>query len=112
MKLSLLAVLLFLSIFSAHAQNSSVATPLPTILPSSPEPTAFVKAGVGIVNLSTGIASANIDLFDIKLRNFTYPVSLSYSTQGLKADEACSRVGLGWVLNATGMITRSVKVAI
>jgi hypothetical protein len=82
---------------------------MPTILPSSPEATAFVKAGVGIVNLSTGMASVNIPLYTLKLRDFSFPISLGYSTQGLKTDEASSRVGLGWVLNASGMITRSVK---
>jgi len=82
---------------------------LPQLLPASPEPSALVKAGVANVNMSTGAATASIPLYNIKIRDYTFPVSLSYSTQGLKVDEATSRVGYGWVLNATGMITRSVK---
>ncbi len=89
--------------------QSGVDTGLPQLLPASPEPTAFVKAGVGNVNMSTGAATANIPLYTISMKNFSYPISLGYATQGLKADEASSRVGYGWVLNATGMITRSVK---
>src|SRR5690349_6628492 len=91
------------------AGQSSFTADLPQLLPSSPEPTAFVKAGVGNSNLSTGAATASIPLYTIKVKDFTFPISVSYSTQGLKADEASSRVGYGWVLNATGMITRSVK---
>lgn len=93
----------------AWAQTTSFKVDLPTLLPASPEPTAFVKAGVGNSNLSTGAATASIPLYTIKIKNFTFPISLSYSTQGLKADEACSRVGHGMLLTATGMVTRSVK---
>lgn len=93
----------------ASAQSGAYEAVLPEILPASPEPASFVKAGVGNSNMSTGAASVNIPLYTIKLRDFSFPLSLSYSTQGLKADEASSRVGLGWVLNATGMITRSVR---
>ena len=77
------------------AQTSNYKVDLLQILPASPEPSAFVKAGVGNTNMSTGAASANIPLYNIKVRDFTFPLSLSYSTQGLKADEASSRVGLG-----------------
>lgn len=70
---------------------------------------AFVKQGVGNVNLSTGAATARIPLYEIKIKDFTFPIYLAYSTQGLKADEASSRMGLGWVLNANAVITRSVR---
>lgn len=96
------------SIAGASAQ-SNYNVQIPQILPASPEATAFIKAGFGNVNMSTGGASANIPLYTIKLRDYTFPISLSYSNQGLKADEYTPRVGVGWNLNATGMITRVVK---
>ena len=94
---------------SAQTSGSTYNIDLPQLLPASPEPSAFVKAGVGNVNLATGAATANIPLYSIKIKDFTFPLSLSYSAQGLKADEATSRTGYGWILNATGMITRVVK---
>jgi len=99
------------------AQTASIASaPLneydisaPQVLPASPEPSAFVKAGLGNVNMSTGAVTAKIPLYEIKIRDYTFPIFLSYSTQGLKVDEVSSRAGYGWVLNASGMITRSVR---
>ena len=104
-----LMLLMITLISNVLAQTNPFTADLPVIIPASPDAAAFVKAGVGNANLSTGAATASIPLYTIKLKDFEFPISLSYSTQGLKADEASSRVGLGWVLNATGMITRSVK---
>jgi len=102
-------VLLFLVFIVEYVSGQNNNFILPQILPASPEPSSFMKANLETVNFSTGAATARIPLFDIKLNDFTYPIALSYSTTGLKVDEACSRVGLGWVLNAAGMISRSVK---
>ncbi|WP_143785976.1 hypothetical protein [Ohtaekwangia koreensis] len=103
-------ITLAFSINSFSQSNSTSQIELPQILPASPEPSAFVKAGVGNVNTSTGAATASIPLYTIKLKDYTFPIALTYSTQGLRADEASSRVGYGWVLDASsGVITRSVK---
>jgi len=115
--MGLLWSLVLFCTFNSIAQPRHVVTTdpnpfsvsLPQLLPASPEVTSFVKAGVENVNMSTGAASAQIPLYTIKLGDYSFPISLSYSSQGLKADEASSRVGLGWVLNATAMISRSVN---
>ncbi len=106
-----LLIIIVCTLFSMvlFSQQNNFSVTLPGIVPASPEPTAFVKAGFGSSNLSTGAASVNIPLYEIKLRDYSFPISISYSTQGLKSDEYSSRVGYGWTLNATGMISRSVK---
>jgi YD repeat-containing protein len=107
--LTVVFVFLFAAFAYAQPAETLSQTEVPAILPPSPEPFAFVRAGVGSASMSTGAATANIPLYIINLNNFSFPISLSYSTQGLKADEICSSVGLGWVLNANGVISRSVK---
>ncbi|MBS1506685.1 MAG: hypothetical protein JSS79_08570 [Bacteroidetes bacterium] len=111
-RISLLHIPFLVILFAAgqvFAQSSPYTVNLPQLLPASPEPSAFVKSGVANTNMSTGAVNANIPLYTIKIKDFSFPISLSYSTQGLKADEASSRVGLGWVLNASGAVTRSVR---
>ncbi|WP_143305727.1 DUF5977 domain-containing protein [Chitinophaga vietnamensis] len=105
----LLAVDVNAQVHTMSAPNPTAMVGLPQLIPASPEPSAFVKSGVANVNMSTGALSASIPLYDIKIKDFTFPIALSYSTQGLKVDEASSRTGYGWILNATGMITRTVK---
>ncbi|RFM25830.1 hypothetical protein DXN05_22995 [Deminuibacter soli] len=82
---------------------------IPELLPASPDATAFVKEGIGNVNLSTGAIGTRIPLYEIKLGKFSFPISLSYSSQGMKADEVPGRMGQGWTISNTGMLTRSVK---
>ncbi|HEX8060554.1 MAG TPA: hypothetical protein VF473_06435, partial [Cyclobacteriaceae bacterium] len=104
-------ILIVSSTASAQSSNQNRLdnVALPKLLPASPEPTAFMRAAFANTNMSTGAASAQVPLYTIKVRDFSFPISLSYSTQGLKADEPTTRTGLGWVLNAIGMVTRSVK---
>lgn len=107
---SLFLLLITLSI-SIHciSQTTTFNVERPQLLPASPEPSGFVQAGLGKANLSTGAVSASLPIYTIKVRDFNFPISIDYSSQGLKIDEASSRVGTGWILNATGMITRVVK---
>ena len=82
---------------------------LPELLPPSPEVSSMIQAGYGNLNRNSGAVSASIPLYELRVNGFSWPISLSYSSQGLKIDEACSRVGNGWTLNANGVISRIVK---
>ncbi|MET3877390.1 hypothetical protein [Chitinophaga sp. OAE865] len=53
----------------------------------------------------TGAASISIPLHVAGSKSIQLPVELSYATGGIKADQAPTAVGLGWVLNAGGMIS-------
>ncbi|WP_148707236.1 hypothetical protein, partial [Chitinophaga skermanii] len=93
-----------------YAQSTpNYAAELPSLLPPSPEVGALIKAGLGSVNYSTGAVSSNIPLYTLKVRDIQWPISIGYSSQGTKTDEATSRVGFGWNLNANGVITRVVR---
>ena len=77
----------------------------------SPSPTAaeLGKYGLVPVGLSTGAVNISLHLDNFTVRTLTLPVSLSYYSNGIKVDQIASWVGLGWSLNAGGVITRVVR---
>lgn len=79
------------------------------IFPPSPEASAFAKYAKIPINLSTGIPNINLPLLELEGRDMNIPISLSYHSAGNKVNEISSNVGLGWVLNAGGVITRVVR---
>lgn len=95
--------------FEASRSTSSVL--LQKVVPPSPTAASLGKYGDQQINMFTGTSMVNIPIYEIKTNNFSIPLSLTYSTSGLKVTEAASWVGLGWSLNGTGVITRLVKGA-
>ncbi len=89
------------------AQNSSPHETT-AILPSSPTTSALAEYGNFPVNLSNGIPNVSIPLYTLKGDGLELPLSLSYHSGGIQIDEISSWVGLGWSLNAGGVITRSI----
>ncbi len=69
----------------------------------------MTKYGKQDVNLYTGELSLNIPIYTYRDDDFTIPVSLSYSYNGLKVNQQAGYVGLGWTLNFGGYITRQVR---
>lgn len=76
---------------------------------SSPDAYGMMKYGAIPVNESVGLADVTVPLYAISQHGFTMPVSLSYRGGGFRVDESASRIGLGWILNAGGVITRTVR---
>ncbi|MBB6128335.1 RHS repeat protein [Mucilaginibacter lappiensis] len=85
---------------------------LPNVTPPSPEASSlgkFVDMPVGLYN---GIPQISIPIFEIPINGKAIPISLSYHASGIKVTEIPSSVGLGWALNAGGVITRTVRGAV
>ncbi len=57
----------------------------------------------------TGIADINVPLYEIQTKGLKLPISLSYHSNGVKVEETASWVGLGWSLNAGGVVSRVVN---
>jgi len=57
----------------------------------------------------TGIPEISIPLHEISIDDYILPISLSYHASGVKVNQEASWVGLGWALNAGGIISRTVK---
>lgn len=86
------------------AQNRPVQ-----MIPQPPNAYSLGKYGDIPVSLYTGVPNISIPIFTMKNRDVSVDVSLSYHGSGNKVDEIASFVGLGWSLNAGGVITRVVR---
>ena len=80
-----------------------------SIMPPSPTAAALGKYGDIPVSLYTGTPTISIPIWEVKGKQVSLPISMSYHASGVKVEEVASWVGMGWSLNAGGVITRTVK---
>jgi RHS repeat-associated protein len=78
-------------------------------LPASPTAAELGKYGEVPVSLYNGMPQVNIPIASLKGNEMAMPLSLSYHASGVKVNQIASWVGLGWSLNAGGVITREVR---
>jgi len=103
----LATALVVISSLLCKAQSPN-GTKIPQVIPPSPDVAALGKYGSIPVGLSTGVPDISIPIYTIKQGSLQLPISLSYHASGIKVSEVASWVGLGWVLNAGGVVSRSV----
>ncbi len=60
------------------------------------------------VSYYTGVPNISIPIATVEQGSLQLPISLSYHAGGVRVSEVASWVGLGWSLNAGGVITRTV----
>ena len=95
--------------FGLLQAQSNVNSPyVPSIIPPSPNAAALMKFTDVPVSPYTGTADVTVPIYTIKAKGITMPVAVSYHTGGIKLEEEASWVGLGWALNAGGMISRTI----
>jgi Family of unknown function (DUF5977) len=97
-----------LVITSRGQANPENFSKMADFLPPSPNAAALGKYGGVAINYNTGLPNISIPLVAFKSHQLTFSASLQYSSGGIKVDETASRTGMGWVLNAGGVINRSV----
>ncbi|NQX38362.1 hypothetical protein HQN84_05865 [Pedobacter steynii] len=81
---------------------------LTRFVPAAPAMANFQRYGDTPVNHYTGIPDISFALGSIKLKNFEWPLSISYHAGGNKVQEFANPAGLGWVVNAGGFISCKV----
>lgn len=79
-----------------------------TIIAPPPNAAAITSYNEIPVGLYTGKADISFDLLKLDAGEFNLPVSLQYDPALLRVSGYASRVGLGWILNCGGVITRSI----
>lgn len=103
------SLLLLGLLVSGYAQQTSEnQKPHPNV-PPSPNAASLEKFADIPVSLYTGIPNITVPVATLQSRSLSVPVSLGYHYTGLKPNETPSWVGLGWSLNAGGVITRTVR---
>ncbi|MCK4664666.1 MAG: hypothetical protein KAT68_17485 [Bacteroidales bacterium] len=95
--------------YDFYNDQSTVQQRVDNFFPPSPTASALGKYAEIPVKTYTGVPQINIPIYNIEVRNLSLPISLSYHSSGIKVEEEASWVGLGWSLNAGGVITRTVK---
>lgn len=77
--------------------------------PPSPTPYELGKFGSNPISYNRGTVAIDIPIYELRLGDFSLPVSLSYNSSGIKVEDMASWVGLGWSLNAGGAISVLTK---
>lgn len=93
--------------FAFFASNL-LAQNLPNIIPPSPQSANFIRYGEIPVNYSSGVPSIKIPIYTIEVGKIKLPISISYHSAGIKVQDISGPVGLGWVLNTGGSISRAI----
>lgn len=109
--LTTIAIAGFCILFGQQNSNSTFDK-LTDFLPPAPNAASIIKYGNLTINKNTGTPNISIPLFSLKGKKLGMAVSLGYSSNGVKVDEIASRVGMGWSIQAGGVITRTVRGAV
>ena len=93
---------------SLYAQQHNPAN---RYVPPSPNAAALAKFVDIPVNTHTGVPQVGVPIYNWKneVSGLSLDVSLNYHAGGVKVEEIASNVGLGWSLNAGGVITRTMR---
>ena len=75
---------------------------------TSPKTYDFVRYGSIPVSMYTGQIDLNVPIYNYKDQDFNINIEAIYSSNGFMPAKRESEIGLGWFLNAGGVITRTV----
>lgn len=107
----LLSIMVISTLFVKSQTNSSFNPTLHQIVPPSPNASALGKFGEIPIGPSTGIPEISIPLYSYSgsYNDLNLSVSLNYHAGGIRVDEMSGNTGIGWVLNAGGVISRTMR---
>ena len=74
----------------------------------SPDVASLGTYGLIPANPFNGLTNVSIPLYTVSYKELQVPITMSYSTGGLKPDDHPGWLGLGWTLQSGGMIYRRV----
>ncbi|THF53145.1 hypothetical protein E6C50_02775 [Flavobacterium supellecticarium] len=109
----ILFTLLLLGLYGiTMAQEAFPESPTALVVPQITNPSvdaqAITKFGDIPISEYTGMVNAAIPLYTLKSGNLSLPINLDYNAAGVKVSQTATWTGINWVLNAGGVITRTV----
>lgn len=104
LRILILLFWVFVPMRTSIAQSIGRSLDLPPV--PTPEAASLIKFVETPVSYFNGIPNINVPLYEIKEKGMSVPITLSYHSNGLKVTEEASWVGLGWSLQAGGMIVQ------
>ena len=102
----LIGGVLSVALFS-HVVNGQLLTD--KVMPPSSNAAAIIKYCDHPVGTKAGIPKIRIPFRTLAGDGVFVPISLNYHSLGVRVEEEATWTGLGWYLNAGGMITRIVR---
>ena len=105
----LLVVLCSILCFTSSVLSQSVNQKVKDVVMPAPNAAALGKYGDIPVSYYTGVPNIGIPITTVQEGPLSLSVGLSYHASGVKVGEMASWVGMGWALNAGGMISRTVQ---
>ena len=81
----------------------------PPVASLSPNAASLGLYGDIPVSLYTGTPDISISLYDITVKDFVLPISLSYHASGVQVDQIAGWTGVNWTLFAGGVISRTIN---
>uniref|UniRef100_UPI002608FE60 hypothetical protein n=1 Tax=uncultured Chitinophaga sp. TaxID=339340 RepID=UPI002608FE60 len=89
-------------------QEQQPGLDLQKYIPLSPNAAELGKYGTYPVGTITGTPEISFNLFTVNSGELSLPVTLSYHASGIKVNQMATWAGLGWSVNAGGVISRTV----
>lgn len=108
-RIIILMLIFFPSILAGQNSTYNYEPNLPLLLPPSPQAQQYMRYGEIPVGLSTGTPEIDIPIYTLEAHGLKIPITISYHASGIKVRDISGPVGLGWVLNAGGIITQTVN---
>ncbi|MEO6454235.1 MAG: DUF5977 domain-containing protein [Ginsengibacter sp.] len=108
-------ILPFLLIFNCINKHTTAQSPgdafkkMASVPLQSPQAASLSKYVEFPVSYYNGLAQISFPIYEVVTGDISVPISLSYHGGGIKVQEEASWVGLGWTLNAGGVITHEIK---
>ncbi|WBV52268.1 RHS repeat domain-containing protein [Chryseobacterium gambrini] len=94
MKNKILLMIAITFSYSLYAQDKKFDISL-----KSPDASQISKSTDMPSSTYTGVISSNIPIYNIKIDNESFPITINYHASGVKVKEVASKVGLGWSLS-------------
>jgi len=104
-----LCALVIISMLTSISSIAQLETTPRGISTSSTTPAGLGRFIDFPVSLSNGTSNISIPLYELKSSRISVPINLLYHSGGITVNERTSTMGLGWILDAGGCITRNIR---